>query len=185
MEVIISLITVIAVILLAPFVRFFVKRISFYFRLRRVCKKIGARCYGTKPAWIFSTRKSSNCDFYVEMGDVVYSVKFAECIIRRAEMTFVDSKIYYIKNYRWCFMPYGWMWVKRKPKKLPEYNFVYKLRDEFITKNIAAVLLILPLPVFLKHGNLEVGDGTVISEQYAVYSGKGFLNEIKQQILEK
>ena len=106
MEVIISLIAVIAVILLAPFVRFFVKRIYFYFRLLRVCKKIGARCYGTKPAWIFSTRKSSNCDFYVETGDVVYSVKFFESIIEGTEIKFINATTYSVKNFKWCVYPY-------------------------------------------------------------------------------
>ena len=186
MEVIITLFAVIAWILVFPFVRFFIKRVSFYIRLSRACKKLDAKCYGTKFMWLFSTRHSQNCDFYIEMGDVVYSVKFFESIIERVEITFINATTYSVKNFGWCPLPYMWMTVKPKVHKLPKYNFEYKIKNEFITKNIVPIMIILPLPRFYKiqqsgYSDLEIADGTVVSDTYTIYSGKGFLTQLNDQ----
>lgn len=184
MEVMVSLLAVIALILVLPFVRFFVKRISFYFRLKRVCKNYGARYLGNKFLWLFSTRNSSNCDFYVETSDVVYSVKLFESIIERTEITFINATTYSVKNFRWCILPYTWLTVKPKVHKLPEYNFEYKIKNEFVSKNIVPIMVILPLPGFrfnkTEDCKSELYDGTVISDQYTVYSAKGFLEKLRQ-----
>ena len=79
-----------------------------------------------------------------------------------------------------------WMTVKPKVYKLPKYNFEYKIKNEFISKNIVPIMIILPLPMFrqIKHSgysDLEIADGTVVSDTYMIYSGKGFLKQISDQ----
>ena len=179
MEVIITLFAVIAWIIVFPFVRFFIKRVSFYIRLRRTCKKLGARCYGTKFMWLFSTRHSQTCDFYVETGDVVYSVKFFESIIKRAAITFINATTYSVAKCSWCV----YLYVKPKVHKLPKYNFEYNIKNEFISKNIVPIMIILPLPMFRRiqhsgYSDLEIADVTVVSDTYTIYSGKGFLKQL-------
>ena len=186
MEVIITLFAVIAWILLFPFVRFFIKRVSFYIRLSRACKKLDAKCYGTKFMWLFSTRHSQTCDFYVEMCDVVYSVKFFESIIEDAEIKFINATTYSVINFKWCLYLYRWIFLEPKVHKLPKYNFEYKIKNEFITQNIVPIMIILPLPRFYKikqsgYSDLDISDGTVVSDTYTIYSGKGFLKQISDQ----
>ena len=182
MEVIITLFAVIAWILLFPFVRFFIKRVSFYIRLSRACKKLGVKCYGTKFMWIFSTRHSQTCDFYVEMCDVVYSVKFFESIIEDAEIKFINATTYSVAKCSWCV----YLYVKPKVHKLPKYNFEYNIKNEFVSQNIVPIMIILPLPRHYKiqqsgYSDLEIADGTVVSDTYTIYSGKGFLKQISDQ----
>ena len=183
MKVIIPLFALILLVILFPYARFTLKRIIFYFKLRTVCKKIGVRYYGNKPTWIFSTLKADNCDFYIETHDVVLSVKLAESMVRRAEIMFTDTSVCYLKSYRWSILPYSWMTVRPKAYTLPDYDFKYKLRENFSTKPLIPVLLILPLPAILKLRTdgveLEVQNGTLIADKYTVYSGKGFLNMLQ------
>ena len=183
MEVILSFLALIALILLIPYARVALKRIIFYIKLRAACKKTDARCYRNKPTWIFSTFKHQTCDFYIETRDAIFSVKLAEAMVRRAEITFTDTLLCYLKSYRWSILPYLWMSVQPKAYILPDYDFNYKLRENFSAKPIVPVLLILPMPAILKLRKdgieFELQNGTVIADKFTVYSGEGFLNMLK------
>lgn len=180
--VLIIIAVILAFLLFLPFIRFALKRMSFYFRLKRACNRSGAQLYGNKSAWLFSTRKSATCDFYLEVDDLVYSVKFAESMIRRAEMVLNGSTSCIIKNYSWCVRPYAWLSVKGDAEALPSYDFKYRIPDGSRSKTVVPVMLILPLPAIIKYRvdgiELELSNGMDIGGSYTVYSGKGFLNVI-------
>lgn len=136
----------VAVIVLYPYFRIFLKRITLKRKLCRLCKKHGYRLTPTHPNWIFGTRRGENCDFYIETSDTVYAVKLFAVKRYHSELRLTEHRGYYIRSYiafisgQMARMP-----IDSKLRSIPFYHFHYRMPESAYTKQSKPILLVHPI----------------------------------------
>ncbi len=86
---------IIVVLLLMPYLRIFRKRLSFYHRLKKICKQKNYHITGTHFGWLFSPWRYPRYDFLVEGNRVLYPVKFFACPRRTDKLLFLSDTAFY------------------------------------------------------------------------------------------
>ena len=122
---------VIGVLVIFPFVRLFLKRISLAIKIKTACKKCGSTLIPTHKLWFFGGRKGNICDFHIETEKEILSVKLFQMLRRSSSLHFTQNEEYYCEH---CvimlFSPRGGSYpitVKTKPRLLPSYDFSFGL----------------------------------------------------------
>lgn len=139
---------IILVLLLLPYVRIFIKRISLYIRLRRICRKRSFRLQGTHFGWLFSPWWYPRHDFVVEGDHTVYAVKLFASKSKTRKLVFTaDGSFYWVK--RMVLMgrtvpTLAELEIPGSPRRLPAYDF-YVETDTWSTACIKPVLLVNPI----------------------------------------
>lgn len=179
---------IIAVIIAIPFVRFFIKRILLFFKLKNVCKKHGAVIIPAKKLWIFGLRRGKSCDLHIETEKEVLSVKLFQMLRRSSTLHLTDEGEFYCEH---CiimlFGRYGGshaITYKTKPGKIPDYDFSSKLPK--IEKPQRKLLLVNPICSStyihskgrLNGKNADVGEKIGEAELYAL---KALINLISNE----
>ena len=179
MEFWLIILAVVAFFAILPFVRLVFKRISMVIKLKKACKKCGAKLIPTRKLWFFGGRKCKSCDFHVETEKEIISVKLFQMLRRSSSLHFTKNEEYYCEH---CvimlFGRYGGshsITVKTKPRLIPDYDFSYKLPQTDKPKR--KLLLINPVctSFFIhskeKHheqGRADIGDRLGDIELYAL-----------------
>lgn len=170
---------VVAFFVCIPFIRFFIKRISLVLKLKRTCKKCGARLIPTRRFWFLGGRNGKTCEFHIETDKEILSVKLFQMLRRSSSLHFTENEEYYCEH---CiitlFGKYGGsssITYKTKPKILPYYDFSVKLPAS--DKPQRKLLLINPVcSAFFIHGKekdgknafADIGDTLGDTELYAL-----------------
>jgi hypothetical protein len=179
-----TLIAIILFLVCYPYVRWFIKRVVFSFKLKRFCKKNGIKIHKNSPFWVFGITKRTKCDFYVETNDTVYSVKLTENVIRKGHLSIIDATHFTFTNYRFLFIPYIGYWRQAKHKNFPEYDFHYRFKDEFYIKTVIPMMLMLPIPAQItfydNKSRVSLYNGALIYDSFVFYSGSGFFEMLKK-----
>ncbi|MBQ2727293.1 MAG: hypothetical protein IJF78_16445 [Clostridia bacterium] len=195
------------VVLIVPYIRLVIKRISLAVRVKRACRENGFTFRPAHPFWMFGRNNSGHCDFYCisEKDSRMYSVKLFASLHRLADLTFFDDRNYRTKRYfalggRGRGFSDSIVWEKEsRIKKLRETDWYYGTEDDYTHRNVP-VLLVNPVPmkiyrskivplqrlerayVFCKKeettvANTQVYDGDFIYDAY-LFSASSFTREL-------
>lgn len=142
----IPLFSAVILLILYPYIRYAVKRIGLWFKLKKVCKKQKFKIFGTKPLWIFSTNSSETCDCYIETKEKVYAIKLFSVLERKSVLIFNYDGSYSLRTYALTFIP-SLQNQKGNERKtmLPNYRFRYKYHLDWEIKTPKKILLINPI----------------------------------------
>ena len=141
---------VVLIIICLLFIRlltFFIKRFKTYFKLKKECKSLGATLIGTHPLWIFGTRFGTSNDFYIDIQEKVFSVKFFPVNSRKKVLYFNEKGNYFFRKYTVFIGGTGTRATftnDSKLKQVPQYNFQKSFRKDWYIKEFVPVLLIDP-----------------------------------------
>ena len=138
MEFIFILIIIIVIIISLGYLRVFIKRLSFYIRLKKTCKKNNVLIHKNSLLWLWGLTQEHGCDFYIEAKKNIYSIKIFTTYNKKHGLIFLDSE-----TYKWQ-KPVGRSSYDTKDKKLRQINFTYKAIEAFRNKQITPYLLISP-----------------------------------------
>ncbi|MBQ8401688.1 MAG: hypothetical protein IJX14_07150, partial [Clostridia bacterium] len=135
------------VLLLLPYVRIFIKRISLYLRLKRICRKRNFRMQGTNFGWLFSPWWHKRCDFVIYGDRTIYAVKLfaSKSKTRRLTLT-ADRRFYWVKKMAITGRSpdVAIYEIPEKTRKLPEYDFSVEA-DPWTTAIYKPILLVHPI----------------------------------------
>ena len=183
MKFVLFLFEIAIVVLILFYLRFFVKRILFFFRLRSVCKKNGFKIHPGRKIWLLGTRKDTRCDFHIVSDKEVLSIKFFDAPIKMCNLHFHESGLYLfeyiIPLYRFC-PPF-----EGKLKEFQNYDFSSGLNNKLQHKKQTKILLCHPAPndIYYKQrtGQHILSPGDVIPHTESVlFSAKALLTYLGQ-----
>ena len=182
MKFVLFLFEIAIVVLILFYLRFFIKRILFFFRLRSACKKNGFKIHPSRKIWLLGTRKDTRCDFHIVSDKEVLSIKFFDAPIKMCNLHFHESGLYLfeyiIPLYRFC-PPF-----EGNLKKFQNYDFTSCLDNEFQHKKQTKILLCHPSPnevrANLRSGQLVLSPGDEIPHTGIVlFSAKALLTYLE------
>jgi len=177
--------------------RLIFKRISFYIRLKNICRSTGAKIYPTHIFWLFGGQYTGIADFHIETEDNIYSVKFWGAFKYKQAFDFIDPQKVAIRSYH--LLAWGFFktegWGKPKIKKIHEMYFEFKrIDDPDLIKKRIRILLFLPAPMLVtenlndhKYAGIlkrekemtERMTGDFIMNRFYLFSGKSFLDVLR------
>ncbi len=182
MKFVLFLFAIAIVVLILFYLRFLIKRILFFFRLRRTCKKNGYRILPCKKMWLLGSRKDTRCDFHIVSDKEVLSIKFFDAPIKMCDLHFHENGLYFFKYiiplYRFCPPFEGHL------KELPVYDFNCEPEDPFKNQKRSNILLCHPSPnevrANLRSGQLVLSPGDEIPHTGIVlFSAKALLTYLE------
>lgn len=153
----IFLLVIIALIFGYPFIRSFVKRLVCFFKIKKICKKKKYVLHKTHTLWFLGRKNGKNCDCYIETPTQIFSIKFYGVIRRRKTLIVLEGGTYYFRRFLWLASRYGiravilFLSTDGKPKKMQEYNFNYKFKEEWKNKNIRKIFFVNPVPLEIRY----------------------------------
>lgn len=182
------LITATVIIVAYPLFRFMIKRITMLVRLSRLCRKNRFSIIGTHPIWFLGGNQSQNCDCYIVTANIVYAVKLFGILRRSTSLIFTDDGMYKLRRYiavAGAVSGLQRLPIDSKNKKLPDFDFHFKYRDEWSLKEPRNVLLINPVPheiIYKKTYGEEsiIGSGDMILGM-EIQSTSRFLGKLESQ----
>ncbi len=136
--------SIVAVFILAIFLRIAVKRILFSSRLKSVCKEKDFAFFSNHRFWYLGWTRGKKCDFLVKTPECVYSVKLIGSWTRRNPFNFIDDEHYSVRNLFFQFsaaakdVPYD---VKHKSR----YDFTSFVPDKWEDNRICPIILMSPV----------------------------------------
>lgn len=156
--------TFVLIVVSVPFVRAIVKRLIFYYKITKVCERKGFLIHPTHLLWLFGINFMKRCDFHIETPDEIISVKLFGALRRFRVLILNEEKRYFYRYFIVFFSPFGPIFypIETRKKYLPNYNFKYKVRPEWLDKKTTEVLLVNPV-------SIEARFKKVRGEEYILY----------------
>jgi hypothetical protein len=152
MEFLYALIGIVAIIVLFPYIRCFVKRLSCAGKIKKLCREKGYEMHAAHPLWFLGGKRGSKCDLYVETANEVFAVKLFGMPRRRSVLIFKENGEYFIRRFI-GFSSYGSAIrypIDGRSRHLPQYDFRYKYRDEWEIKTPRHILLVNPISMEIR-----------------------------------
>ena len=141
-------------IIIVPYIRLVIKRISLAVRVKRACRENGFTFRPAHPFWMLGRNNSGHCDFYCisEKDSRMYSVKLFAVLYHLTDLTFFDDRKYRTKQYiplagRGTNFHDRLIWEKEsRPKPLKEIDWYHGIEDDYSHRCIP-VLVVNPVPM--------------------------------------
>ena len=164
------LIGFVTLVVLYPYIRCLLKRLTCQRKIKKICRKKGYRLYATHLLWFLGNKHSKKCDLYIETDNEVFAVKLFSMPRRLSVLVMKENGYYFVRNYI-ALMSYGAgirFPIDSKPKPMPAYDFRYRYRNEWEIKTPRHILLINPVSMELKRqphhgGEVIVGAGNIVN----------------------
>lgn len=147
-----ALIGITAAIILFPYIRCFVKRLSCAGKIKKLCREKGYKMHAAHPFWFLGGKRGAKCDLYVETANEVFAVKLFGMPRRRSVLIFKENGEYFIRRFI-GFSSYGSAIrypIDGRSRRLPQYDFRYKYRDEWEIKTPRHILLVNPISMEIR-----------------------------------
>ncbi len=147
-----ALIGIVAIIILFPYIRCFVKRLSCAGKIKKLCREKGYEMHAAHPFWFFGSKRGTRCDLYVETANEVFAIKLFGMPRRRSVLIFKETGEYFIRRFI-GFSSYGSAIrypIDGRSRRLPQYDFRYKYRDEWEIKTPRHILLVNPISMEIR-----------------------------------
>jgi len=186
-----ALIAIIAFLLLCSFIATVIKRLSFFGKIERICKKRGFDCVTRNR--IRSIFKREEADIEIDTGLKKYRIFVLTTVFKRTRYHFEDGKVRLFR--KGIVFNFANRTMGRNIGNLSSKMSVGMIENKFITfknyefptpeKNEELILCVFPIPLMLtvvegnQHSQLYNGDK--LTPNVTIRSGKGlrdFLNGI-------
>ncbi|MBR3963828.1 MAG: hypothetical protein IKJ80_00280 [Clostridia bacterium] len=188
MEFLYALIGIVAIIVLFPYIRCFVKRLSCAGKIKKLCREKGYKMHAAHPLWFLGGKHGAKCDLYVETANEVFAVKLFGMPRRRRVLIFKENGEYFIRRFI-GFSAYGSAIrypIDGRSRRLPQYDFRYKYRDEWEIKTPRHILLVNPISMEIRRqpkngAEVIVGAGDTVNGM-EIESLSRFLGDLESAI---
>ena len=186
MEFWILLIGIVTLVVLFPYIRCLIIRLSGIGKIKKVCKIKGYILYPTHKFWCLGSKRSLKCDIYIETENDVFSIKLFGMPRKRSVLIINENQEYIIRNYIvvFSYSPGVREPFDSKPKQMPAYDFRYKFKNEWESKALHNVLLVNPAPMeFIRRpkngGDVPIGSGDMV-DGTQIYCTSFFIEYLKK-----
>ena len=186
-----ALIAIIAVLLLFSFIVTVIKRLSFFGKIGRICKKRGFNCVIRNR--IRSIFKREEADIEIDTGLKKYRIYVLTTVFKRTRYHFEDGKVRLFR--KGVIFNFANRTMGRNIGNLSSKMSVGLIENKFITfknyefpkpeKNEELILCVFPIPLMLTitSGNqhIQLYNGDKLTPDVTIRSGKGlrdFLSSI-------
>lgn len=166
-------------IVLITFIRFFIKRLFLYVKIKRRCKRKGYELVGMHCFWFLGNRNRKSADFYIKAKDTVFSIKLFGSIRKNVKIIVKENGDYLIRKY-YAFLSsrsQALLFSDSKPKPYDKYDFGI----EGIGENVRRIILQHPAAVEMRHqphhGSEVVVDNSDVLFGNEIYSAKAFIEK--------
>lgn len=152
MEFLYALIGIVAIMGLFPYIRCFVKRLSCAGKIKKLCREKGYEMHAAHTFWFLGGKRGAKCDLYVETANEVFALKLFGMPRRRSVLIFKENGEYFIRRFI-GFSSYGSAIrypIDGRSRRLPQYDFRYKYRDEWEIKTPRHILLVNPISMEIR-----------------------------------
>ena len=170
--------SIVAVFILAFFLRIVAKRILFSFRFKSVCRDKSFTFFPTHKFWCLGWTRGKKCDFLVETSDFLYSVKLIGSWSRRNPFNFIDEEHYSVRNLFFQFSVAAANQIPYDVKSKSRYDFTSFVPKDLADKRICTIILMNPISGIVTRSAegalLPVSNGDRITEGL-FYSASSFL----------
>lgn len=170
------------IMLLIPFVRFFIKRVSLFFRIKRKCKKAKYKIKGTHPLWFLGNRNRKEIDLLVETETEILSVKLFGTFRNNTRVIITENGDYFIRKYHAFLSSKSQVILFTDSKPKPFTNCDFGIEKNFSEKRQRKILIIDPvyLEIFHqpKYGNNDIIDSGDMLFGMEIYTGKSFSEKL-------
>ena len=188
MEFLYALIGIVAIIVLFPYIRCFVKRLSCAGKIKKLCREKGYKMHAAHPLWFLGGKYGAKCDLYVETANELFAVKLFGMPRRRSVLIFKENGEYFIRRFI-GFSSYGSAIrypIDGRSRRLPQYDFRYKYRDEWEIKTPRHILLVNPVSMEIRRqpkngAEVIVGAGDTVNGM-EIESLSRFLGDLESAI---
>ena len=188
MDLIIYAAAAVLVVMLTPFLRILIKRVSARGKIIRGCRECGAGFYPSRRIWWLISR-GSDCDFVALSGDTAFAVKLMATRYRNSAILFKED---YITVTRRVSMISNWgvyvsLPARSKTKHLPSCAVTEEMKTLAARRAIRRCLLISPvcaeLSESLEGGKTRTvcsGDNVGAAGELTVYDVGGFVSALRR-----
>ena len=147
-----TLIGIVALIIVLPYICFLFKQLICMRKLKTVCRKKGYRMHTTRLFWFLGRRQATNCDVFIETANEVLAVKLFGIPRKRSTLILKDNGEYFIRRMIPFFSYASASLYKSnsKSKPMPVYDFRYNYKDEWEIKTPRQILLVTPSTVEIR-----------------------------------
>lgn len=167
------------IIVLIPFIRFFIKRLLLYVKIKRRCKINGYKLVGMHCFWFLGNRNRKSADFFIKTKNTAFSIKLFGSIRKNVKIIVKENGDYLIRKY-YAFLSsksQALLFSDSKPKPYDKYDFGI----EGIGENVRRIILQHPAAVEVRHqprhGSEIVVDNSDVLFENEIYSLKAFLEK--------
>lgn len=156
--------------MICSYIRYFFKRLSCMFKIKRMCRNKSFKIHAVNPFWFLGNKYSHKCDLYIETPNEVFAIKLFGMLRRRSVLIFKENGEYIVRKFI-ALSAYGSVIqnpIDSKPKLLPNYDFRHRYRVEWEIKTPRNILLINPVSMEFRrqpdHGSETiVGAGDIVN----------------------
>ena len=129
-----------------PYIHYFFKRLSLFFKIKGICREKGYRLQGTHAFWFLGDKSGKCCDCTIETAEEVFAIKLFGMPRRRRVLVFTEKKEYFTRILA------GMLLLIReafdsKARPFPEYDFAMNGNEAPSNKKLRKILLINPVPM--------------------------------------
>lgn len=173
------------IICLVPYIRVFFKRLKLAGELSKLCRSGKVRLHKNHALWLFGTRRGKDCDFYLETGDTIWSVKLFGVKTHHSELNLTDDGKYFMREY----IAFAAGMFSRIPLDSKKHELAVDFRadfnDDWYSKLFKPVLLVNPICMQINYSTKTesrvIGAGEIVNEMY-IYSLSRLISDIKSEV---
>ena len=165
-----TLLSLVALIALCPYVRCLIKRLICMKKIKKTCRKKGYSLHPTHPFWFFGSRYAKRCDAYVETPNEVFAIKLFAIPKRHTVLVFKENGEYFVRRFL-AFLSWGSSIrfpIDGRHHPLPLYDFRYEYQRTWEIKTPRRILLVNPVSMEFRrrpsHGSETIlGAGDIVN----------------------
>ncbi len=154
---------IVALIVLFPFIRCFFKRLICAAKIKRMCQRKNLATHPMHPLWFLGSKKTKNCDLYIETPTQVLSVKLFGAPRRLSILTLKENGNYFFRSYI-VLVSYGAGFhvpFDGRERAMPSFDFRYQYKEAWDGKDIRNILLTNPAPMEFRYQPRHGGENIV------------------------
>lgn len=146
MEFLYALIGIVAIIVLFPYIRCFVKRLSCAGKIKKLCREKGYEMHAAHPLWFLGRNHAKTCDLYVETAREVFAVKLFGLPHKNDRLMLKEDGTYFVQRIipLLSFASASLNKSDSRSRPIPVYHFRHGYRDAWELKTPRRVLLLCP-----------------------------------------
>jgi len=122
-------------------------------KIKRMCQRKNLVAHPTHLLWFLGSKKTRNCDIYIETPTEVLAIKLFGAPRRLSILTLKEDGNYFFRSYI-VLISYGAGFhvpLDGREKKMPRFDFRFQYKDAWSNKSTRDILLANPAPMEFRY----------------------------------
>ena len=154
---------IVALVILFPFIRCFFKRLVCAIKIKRMCQRKKLVAHPTRPLWFLGSKRTKNCDIYIETPTQVLAIKLFGAPRRLSILTLKEDGNYFFRSYV-VLISYGAGFhipLDGRERAMPSFDFRFQYKDAWNEKSTQNVLLVNPASMEFRYQPRHGGESII------------------------